>query len=205
MTAVLAERARIVHSFEPHPRLFAELSENVRSFQQQGSSASIELHNEAVGEKDGVLPLSIPADFERHRGESSLLPRDGAGATTVHVQVTTLDRLFAPPTSIGVMKLDVEGFEKQVFLGAGELLKSHRIRDCVFEELRPYPTDVIAILESYGYTLYRLARGLARPRLLPGDSGEARSIWEATSFLATSQPRRALDRMGRFGWRTLGR
>jgi FkbM family methyltransferase len=204
ITAVLAERAGAVYSFEPHPVLFAELTGNVASLRKQGARAQVWLHQKAAGREPGMLPLSIPRDFEAHRGESSLSKSIAPGTEIVDVDVVTLDNVFPPPHSIGVMKVDVEGFERDAFLGAEALLRSHRIRDCVFEEHRPYPTDVTALLESFGYSIFRLARGLMQPQMLAASSTQPRSTWEATSFLATFQPDRALQRMGSIGWRCLG-
>jgi len=204
MSAVLAERAALVYSFEPHPKLFAELSGNAQSLREQGVGARFELHQSALGEVPGRLPLKVPRDFERHRGVSSLASAV-AHEEAIEVEVSTLDRIFSAPATIGVIKIDVEGFERQVLLGATQLLSQKRIRDCVFEEHRRYPTDVTSLLESHGYQVFRLARGLFRPKLLDANSVRPRSTWEATSFLATSKPERAVQRMRRFGWRALGR
>jgi FkbM family methyltransferase len=201
MTAVLAERAAEVHSFEPHPLIYAELVENAERLRSQGVPAVIRTRAEALGSSSGKLPLHVPHDFRRHRGESSLAD-ERVGGETVEVTVAALDEIVAG-RPVGVMKMDVEGFEAQVLQGATRLLGSRRLRDCVFEEHRAYPTVVTAMFEVHGYTIFRLARRLMRPRLLVADSPEPRSRWEATSFLATVQPDRARQRMAEFGWRCL--
>jgi FkbM family methyltransferase len=202
ITAALAERAGEVHCFEPHPLLHAELLENIRLLESQGVAARIVAQRCALGGSTGTLPLRVPADFARHRGESTLVDSASA-AEVVQVQVRTLDDVFGD-RSIGVMKMDVEGFEAQVLRGAARLLSDRRLRDCVFEEHRPYPTEVSRIFESHGYTIFRLARRLMRPKLLPADSTEPRSHWEATSFLATRDAVRAQARMTGIGWMCLG-
>lgn len=201
MTAALAERAAEVHAFEPHPVIFAELSRNIEGLRAQGVTARVEVHAVALGSNSGVLPLHIPADFHLHRGESTLASASPSG-TTVQVRVSTIDQTF-PTHSIGIMKLDVEGFELQVFQGATRLLAENRLRDCNFEEHRAYPTDVTSALENNGFAIFRLARRLTRPELLRPDSPQPRSQWEATSFLATRQPDRAQQRFYRRGWRCL--
>lgn len=207
MTAAMAERVGaggIVHSFEPHPILFAELSANCSLLREQGVAAGLEPHQMALGDAAGELPLNIPADFELHRGESTLSPEaPSMTSNIIQVRVETLDRLFPHPTKIDLMKVDVEGFEMQVFSGAANLLKEKRVKHCVFEEHRPYPSDVTRCFEDNGYSVFRLERALLHPRLLPGNSPRPRSTWEATSFLATLQPANVIARLGHFGWRCL--
>jgi FkbM family methyltransferase len=194
MTAALGERAAEVHAFEPHPMIFAELSRNLEGLKAQGVAARLVGHAIALGSESGVLPLHAPADFRRHRGESTLAGANPAG-TAVQVPVSTVDEAF-PERSIGIMKLDVEGFELR-------LLEEGRLRDCIFEEHRAYPTDVTFLLEKHGFAIFRLARRLTRPELLRADSPEPRSRWEATSFLATRNPDRAFQRLSRRGWSCL--
>ncbi|MCS7033003.1 MAG: FkbM family methyltransferase [Phycisphaerae bacterium] len=204
MTAALAERAGEVECFEPHPILYRELVANLESLRAQGVRAVLRAHCTALGAAAGELPLVIPDDFARHRGESTLSSA-AVGAESIPVQVKTLDSLLPAGRKVGILKLDVEGFERQVLAGAQRLLESGRLRDCIFEEHRAYPTDVTDLLESCGFRVFRLARRLTRPELLNPDSKTPRSHWEATSFLATRDPQRAIRRMATFGWRCLGR
>jgi hypothetical protein len=101
------------------------------------------------------------------------------------------------------MKVDVEGHEARVLAGAGELLSPRGVRDIVFEEHRPYPADSMMLLERRGYTLFRLARDVLRPRLRPPDAPAEPRSWEAPNYLATLDSRRARERLGRMGWMCL--
>ncbi len=97
----------------------------------------------------------------------------------VHVKVGTVDQLLSKGESIGVVKIDVEGFELEVLKGASQVFSEKRVRDCVFEEHRPYPTPVCSWFEERGYRLFRLHRSLLRPRLLDPDSHIPRTKWNA--------------------------
>jgi len=209
MSAVFAERvgaAGRVISFEPHPILFNELAENLRSLAEQGIRCNFEPRQLALGDACGVLPLHIPPDFESHRGESTLagMRHVESSPHTIDVEVERLDEIIGD-ASVGVMKMDVEGFERNVLLGATELFKGRRVRDCIFEEHRNYPTEVTKLLEDWGYRLFRLDRGVIRPNLRAANTSVRKSSWEATSFLATIDPERAVRVMRGFGWQCLRR
>lgn len=209
ISAVFAERVGLggrVISFEPHPVLYQELSDNLRSLQSQGIQCALEPMQCALGAAAGVLPLHLPVDFQSHRGESTLaeLSHLEASRQTVDVTVDRFDDVLGS-TAIGVMKIDVEGFEKNVFLGAAEAFAANRVRDCVFEEHGSYPTEATRLLEGWGYRLFRLDRGLLRPILRPPNTLVKKSAWEATSFLATVDAQRAERLLRPAGWQCLRR
>jgi FkbM family methyltransferase len=203
---VFAERVRngTVMCFEPHPTLYEELESNVASLRKQKTSAQIKTFQEALGPESGELPLHIPPDFSHHRGESTLASdTNGHCGHVVNVKVGTLDQLLSNGETIGVIKIDVEGFELEVLKGASRLFQEKRVRDCVFEEHLAYPTPVCNWFEEMGYQVFRLHRSLFRPRLLQPDSSIPRTKWNATSFLATTDPQRAIARFHASGWHCL--
>lgn len=118
------------------------------------------------------------------------------------VESSTLDEIF-PSQEIGVMKIDVEGHEHQVVKGAINLLKEGRIRDCVFEEHRKYPTPVTTFFETMGYQVFRIRRNFKSLTLLPPNSQATRTLWQPTSFLATHNPERAILAFQEPGWQVL--
>ena len=206
-TFVMAERLQTgkIVAYEPHPIIFKELTNNVESLVRQGCQTTIETVPKALGPSVCQLPLFVPKDFQYHRGESSLAaPSHLECNDEPHlVDVDTLDSQMAGRASIGVMKIDVEGFELDVLSGALKLFDEKRVRDCVFEEHRPFPTPVTEWLRSRGYTVFRIDRQFAGPRLLPPDSAIPRNHWTATNFLATSDPLRAQQIFASRGWRCL--
>ncbi|MEO8799936.1 MAG: FkbM family methyltransferase, partial [Polyangiaceae bacterium] len=136
MTGILAARARggTVHSFEALPTIFEELTANVRRFEKTFDDVKLVSHSVAVSDHAGTVRMEMPDGSETNHG----LARVGENGS-LEVQAVTLDEVFAP-TNISVMKLDVEGHELAVLNGAERLFKEERVRDCVFEEHRAYPT-----------------------------------------------------------------
>jgi FkbM family methyltransferase len=206
---VMAERLHggELRAFEPHPVVFAELVSNIESLKKQGTIAGIKLFQKALGPVQGQMALHVPADFTYHRGESSLTQPThlSCSVETIQVTVETLDSQLECNQRIGMLKIDVEGFELEVLKGASQTFAEKRVRDCVFEEHQAYPSPVTAWLEERGYQIFRLDRKLSGPRLLPADSPMARTHWTATSFLATTEPARAEAKFASLGWRCLGR
>jgi FkbM family methyltransferase len=207
MTAVLGHRVSPggrVFSFEPHPVLFQELSENI-ALQREGHRVDFRATQAALGEKPGSLTLRIPADFASNRGVASIVTDANLADSGERIEVPArvLDEVLQDAGVIGVMKIDVEGFELPAFRGASELLKSRRIRDIVFEHHDSFPSPVSTYLAEMGMTLFRLHREFRRPVLLAPDSALPRTKWESTSYLATYDPDRMRARFAPSGWRCL--
>ena len=204
---VMAHRLQngTIHAFEPHPTVFNELSANIALLQTQGFTASIFAHQCALGREPGELPLHIPADFEKHRGESSLamLSHLAVDPGTYRVKVDTLSNQTRGVRNIGVMKIDVEGFELEVFAGGRELFENKCIRDCVFEEHGVYPTPVTEWFLERGYKVYRIDRSFGKPLLLDPTDSKLRTNWTASNYLATTDSARAVKLFAKGGWNCL--
>jgi len=108
---------------EPIPEAFAILH---KMFAEK---SNVELHNVAVGADEGVGKLKITRDAT---GASLLQPREqmraligGNWAITseVDTKITTLDRLLADLGEVSLLKIDVQGYEKQVLAGAAQVLR----------------------------------------------------------------------------------
>lgn len=110
---------------EPNPAAFAVLKKRF------GGQSNIELHNVAVGAADGVTTLRLTRDST---GASVLPPRqemrelvgsNWAIEGEVECQLRTLDRLVAALPEISLLKIDVQGYEKEALAGAaGSLAKT---------------------------------------------------------------------------------
>jgi FkbM family methyltransferase len=107
---------------EPEPGAFAKLNE------QFGNNPRIQLHNVAVGEREGAARLKITRDTT---GASLLTPKDqmreliGSNWTVtseIDVALTTLDKLLVDLAEVSLLKIDVQGYEKSVLAGAAETL-----------------------------------------------------------------------------------
>lgn len=215
MTAILAARVGVipggsVQAFEAHPEIYQELEYNVERWQKQLINTMLKIQHIAISEQRGMVKLNIPNSFDSNRGLASVTAlNDFANQPastcleTVMVNSVSLDELFPNSQRIGVLKLDVEGYEISVVKGANNLLQEQRIRDCVFEEHREYPTDVTRFFEDKGYSIFRIERQFFGPILLVPGSNVARTQWQPTSFLATQQPDRAISRLKKRGWKAL--
>lgn len=200
MTGVLGARVKTgaVHSFEALPSIFEELSTNVASFRRQFLAVTFMLHGVAVSDRTGNVRMELPHGFGENRG----IARVGEHGS-VEVPAITLDDFFGSEGRVGVMKLDVEGHELSVLRGAEKMFREKRVRDVVFEEHRPYPSEVTRWLEERGYVIRRLLRRLRGPRLVEPSATFPSVHWLPQNFLATADPSRASDRCASGGWRAL--
>lgn len=167
--AVLAGSQRLgVVAFEPHPRTFAQLQDNLAHWRD---SPRLTLHNLAVGTEAGTLELF---DYE---GEGSsvhasvyaeVISQMHRQAPVAHqVKVVSLDAVDLAG-SIALIKIDVEGHELAVLQGARQTLASHRPRYIMLEfnemntKSRTFLKDVVDAVP--GYEPFRILPG---GRLLP--------------------------------------
>lgn len=204
MTSVMAARVsaaggRVV-AYEAHPDVWAELSYNADTWRRVLDGLQLRAEHAVVSNAAGERWLEIPDDFASNRGLARV--GDPAGAAAIRVRSVTLDEEFPAPESIGVLKLDVEGHELEVLNGATQLLDEGRLRDVIFEDHHPFPSPVAERLISAGFQIWRLERGLLRPRLSHPDSA-GRTTWLPPGYLASRAPARALARLRRLGWRIL--
>jgi FkbM family methyltransferase len=204
MTSLLARRVGAggtVWSFEAHPALYEELVHNVGEWRRLSETDFRPTHV-AISDRRGQLAIHVPEAFDENRGLASVRAVDGANTAETRVECAPLDELVGG-ARVGVLKIDVEGHELAVLRGSQRLFEERRVRDCVFEEHHPYPTDVTRFLEERGYTVLRIARAFRGPLLLAPQSSAPRSPWEPTSFIASVEPGRARALLRARGWHSL--
>ncbi len=137
-----------VHAFEPQPTLAASLATSIAL----NAFTRAHVHQHLLGDTSGEADLYVPD----HGVHSSLVSRE-AGATRLRCRMETIDGLVAagtlPPPN--VMKIDAEGAELRVLLGAQNIV-SAKPPAIVFEA-----DDNMA---RFGYShreLFGLLRGFA--------------------------------------------
>ena len=150
-TAAFARRCPEVHAIEPQP----QLAERLRSW----VPSHVTVHETAIGDSVGRAMLGRPDATPGNDGLASL--RTGATAPdSVEVSVTTIDALEL--RDVGLMKIDVEGFELPALRGAAATLDRDRPRLMIEIEQRhlDVPIDeVFAWLSDHDYQGHFLRRG----------------------------------------------
>jgi FkbM family methyltransferase len=123
-----AQRCAGVHSFECSPKTFNYLCANIAL---RDLHAKITPHRCALGSEAGVVP------YYEHSPDGGGNSCHGFGRTSesVNVEARTLDSFHLD--NIGLIKIDVEGFEVNVLRGAVETLKRSHYPRILFESWRP--------------------------------------------------------------------
>jgi FkbM family methyltransferase len=140
------ELGAVVRSFEPNPYVRA-LLERSASLQ----SGDIEIVAAACSDHEGTLPLYL--SNPTNTGASSL-----TRPTANHVEVDLIaldDYVRRTDARPDLIKIDVEGHEYEVLVGARRLLET--LRPTVIAEVGESKRDeVIELMESYRYAPHRI-------------------------------------------------
>lgn len=149
---------RHVMAFEPNPEAFQLLRINVRKL------SNVEIFNTGLGDRSESVKLSVPA---MNRGAAQV-SRSG----DIDVQLRALDELDFLGEQIGLLKIDVEGYENKVLIGGESTIRRHR-PIVVFESLgRAGLSDTgepVETLRRFGYREFYYVgtpAGLRASRLL---------------------------------------
>jgi FkbM family methyltransferase len=137
-----------VHAFEPNPELYEVLRRNL----DRAGCANVEAHALALGRSHEARPFYLhPVD---NLGASSLRA-SRRECRAVGVQVTTLDAYLAAHDvpRVDLLKVDVEGAERDLLAGAARTLEANPDVVVVMEFLR-------ANARRFGHTLEDLERDL---------------------------------------------
>jgi FkbM family methyltransferase len=163
---------------EPVPAAFAALTENIKL---NGIMDRVEAHSIGVGREAGVLTFSTDEDSVNHViGRWDTDPLTGR----VDVPVKSLDDILVG-LDPALIKVDVEGFEKEVVAGASEVLSRPSLLALLIElngSGYRYDVDEDEIHEAilrYGFRAYKyepFTRSLT-------DLGELRAKTATTIYL----------------------
>lgn len=139
-----------VFSFEPSKTIFDKLNSNLKL----NSFVNIYPINLGLGQKDENLILLRNT---RYSGLSTIILKQDSRVTEEKIKITSLDNYFYNKSiKIDLIKIDTEGFEPEVLLGAKRILKEHKPQ--IYIELGggkflKSSKQAINILIEYGYKL----------------------------------------------------
>ncbi len=205
LAATRAGRGGKVTAFEPHPRVLELLERNSDRWSTEYGVANVSVHGLALSSRSGEGTLVAGPAFDANMGLAALAPDASAraGGDSIPVTLARLDEV-AGEERLGLLKIDVEGHEAEVLRGANRLLASGAVRDIVFEDHDPYPSEATEIVEGPGYEVISLDNDLWGLRLIAPEGRGATSAWPGPSYLATREPDRARERLARRGWQVEG-
>jgi FkbM family methyltransferase len=125
LLACVANRDLQAIACEPNPVKLAQLRSNIRL---NGLDNRVTIVGKALSSAPGRARLTVPSDDSQ-----ATLSRFAQGFRSVDVEVTTGDELLGG-RRVDLIKVDVEGFEPQVFAGLATVLATHRpsiIAECL--------------------------------------------------------------------------
>ena len=150
---VVGSTGRVI-AIEPQSRLQGVLARNVR----ENDALNVEVIQRAISDAPGVATLSVSPDM--NTGSSGLFKATRYKVPTQDVLQTTLDGLFKLLSlrSVGLMKMDIEGFEYEAVLGSRDVFRGGVIEYLALE-LHPMildrrdrqAKDILDFLNDCGY------------------------------------------------------
>jgi FkbM family methyltransferase len=158
-----------IYAFEPDPDLFQCLENNVRTNQLRNVSAI----QAAASNRSGTLAFTTNG---LNRGDNRIDAKAFRDTGTQQVQAVTLDEIVSD-RRLDLLKIDVQGFEIEVLLGAQKTLRANPAVTIVFE-FWPYglrqaghrPNELWDLLQEAGFSIAALAHdgrlGAAPPEAL---------------------------------------
>ena len=131
-----------VHAVEPEPTTRELLNTNIA----RNGLSNVTVLGCCAANEQGTVRLNINADSAK----TSLIRQSDVG---IEVPVDTLDNLLPAGVTIDLLKIDAEGADYEVLLGASQTFASRPPRVVVIETLDRY-AEVSSFLTERGYSLF---------------------------------------------------
>lgn len=141
-----------VIAIEPIPETFSRLQKNIAL---NNCQSKVQVYNIGVSDKDGFLNFSTTSYTT-----NKVIPENSIANKASKIPVKRIDSIDQTTTA-SVMKIDVEGFEYNVLLGATQLLENAKLNVIIIElngssESYGIPEEsIIALLISQNFYPYR--------------------------------------------------
>ena len=161
-----------VATFEPNPEVYERLVANLRlnSFEER-----VELFHCALSSDSGTATLHLPRNDYSHRGIASLVHYSDAQEASIEVPLMRLDDALAKWDRVDLMKVDTDGDDYGVLMGAKKLIERNQ-PTVLFEFERDSWPDADARmaqlqhwLGGLGYRLYWIGGSLRTLRAVYGE------------------------------------
>lgn len=157
-----------VHAFEPCGQAFERLEAVCRA----AALRNVRLNRLALAEDEGTVSLHVYDEDYMSWNTRALRPLEDYGIDVKPLRVdevpaTTLD-LYCERNAVAeidLLKVDVEGAEYQVLVGAGRMLREKRARCVTFEfgqttfDMGNSPERIESYMRAAGYELRNLVEG----------------------------------------------
>jgi FkbM family methyltransferase len=164
-TYFLARLSRHVYAYEPNPKIFALLRRSV-------GWPNVTLRQTALSDATGQDRLIVPRRKAGYSNQLATLRKDKFAGEVLEVPVETRRLDDEDVGEVGFIKIDVEGFERNVLLGAARTLE--KMRPAILIEIEEAHTkepieDTLTFVQGFGYEgLFLLQNRLLRlPRFDP--------------------------------------
>lgn len=155
-TWTCGKKANHTFAFECSPRTFCYLAANIAL---HGLEEKVSPYPFALGNVDGHIDYYVRSADGGGNGVKALSASD-TDCKKVMIPMKTLDSFGL--TNIGFIKIDVEGFEKEVLMGAAETLQNNNYPTILFESWGDWKnaegvdatkirTELFEYIESIGY------------------------------------------------------
>ena len=144
-----------VYSFEPIPRIYKQLLDSARINHFEKITHA---YNIALGETEKTETLYIETD---NIGGSSVVGPHGKESEEIVVQIKRADDALENIPRVDIIKIDVEGYEYEVFSGMQKILAQHQ-PIIIFEFSGKLYTEkgnndgekILSLLTKAGYDIY---------------------------------------------------
>lgn len=168
MASILVGSTGKVYAFEPTPDSFKRLQTNVHI----NKFKNIKLFECALGDKVGKIKLNISKKEDGQNSIADIVDKK----ESIDVEVRRLDDILKDK-KVNLIKIDVEGYEKEVFKGAIKTIKNNSNIKIVFEN---NPELMILRGLNPSYLLHFFKRlGFEVHKILPEGDMEKMAVNEA--------------------------
>jgi FkbM family methyltransferase len=157
----LVGEAGTVHAFEATATTYKTLTETCQNL------SNVSCNHLAIADESGSVELNIYDEAHASWNTLASRPMDVKPVSTETVASITIDDYCKRNQikQIDLLKIDVEGAEYQVMLGARHMLDAHQIRCCIFEyggttfDMGNHPDEIERYLSERGYSISNLIEG----------------------------------------------